>query len=179
MVLVYVFTKMPYVVTGIFCNVLQLTMSPTLDTIMLYLFWTTGAVIPVVYANRNEYFLEFLHIKRQTRAPSFTNIAQSPGVARRTQDGLHKNNASHNLARKPTLDTAKNLPRVNSTDLFNVTNYSENKRFQEVPNNQGVTSSDVKSLKVSRTNSLPYVVFYSESRKGSDLSTVTTSTTLV
>ena len=182
MVLVYVFTKLPYVVTGIFCSALQVRMSSAMDTVMLYLFWTTGAVMPLVYAKRNEHFSEFLHIRRQTRAQSFTNISQSPRVPRniQQQNDAHGINASHNSAQKPSLDNVKHLPRVNSSDLFNVTSYSENLRLQQELSKNGVRSSDG-YLNVSRNNSIPYVVFYSGSRKGSDLSTVTTttSTTLV
>ena len=177
LVLVYVVTKLPYIVTGIIYSVLNIQMPVAVDTVMLFLFWTTGAVTPIVYANRNEYFSEFLHIRRQTRAPSFTNISQSPTVPRMTVNGdTHHQGSSHCQSQKLPLESTEHLTRVNTVDLLNVASFSESKLSHSGLAPQATTSADAKSLEISRHNSLPYFVYCSSSRKGSDLSTITTTT---
>ena len=152
-------------------------MPVAVDTVMLFLFWTTGAVTPIVYANRNEYFSEFLHIRRQTRAPSFTNISQSPRVPRMTVNGdTHHQGSSHCQSQKLPLESTQHLTRVNTVDLLNVASFSESKLSHSGLAPQATTSADAKSLEISRHNSLPYFVYCSSSRKGSDLSTITTTT---
>ena len=177
LVLVYVFTKLPYIVTGLIYTTLNIQMPVAVDTAMLFLFWTTGAVTPIVYANRNEYFSEFLHIRRQTRAPSFTNISQSPRVPRMILNGdTHQQGSSRPQSQKLPLESTQNPRRVNTVDLFNVASLPENKLSHSGLASQATTSADANSSEISRNNSLPCFVYCSSSRKGSNLSTITTTT---
>ena len=156
MVLVFILTRLPYITVGTLYSAFRLQLSESTDTILFCLFWTTGALMPLVYAHRNEYFSEFLHIRRQQRSSSPSMLQQatnSPATF-----------ASHSQATKTPV-RIKQLQRLSSADLFNV---------------MGVTSQnncERPALQEKRHNSLSYLRYSdSTSRKGSDLSTATFTT---
>ncbi len=188
LVLVYVCTKLPYIIVGVVHSASGAKISIAADTVFLYTFWTTGAVVPFVYANRNEHFSEFLHIRRHLNAQSFTNIAPSP----RLRTVQHTNERTSNAhkgepASKPSSANTRQLLWQKSTDLFNVfPSHSKEQTDTIAPGNtsqskqltETAASSDTQDrfLRAPRVKMGLFAATYDGSRKGSDWSTVTSST---
>lgn len=73
MVLLCVVSKAPYLLMGFVKVATGETFTRAQDTISMWLFWTSSAINPIIYAVRNPTFAEILHIKRQ-------NIYRADGV---------------------------------------------------------------------------------------------------
>lgn len=149
MVLLYITTRGPYLVMGLLSAMIGNQVTVAMDTVAMWLFWSNCAINPIVYAVRNPNFSEFLKIKRQS--------------AYRARSFTNIEHLSNRLNRSGS-EKSENIENMNGAVVMGRGSLS--------------TARGSLSTPIDLKGEFPAYMFYTNPRKSSVMSTMTSSTTI-
>ena len=158
MVILFVLTRIPYILAGVLCAMIGSPASVAWDTGLLWLFWSNCAVNPVIYAFRNPTVAQLLRLGRRS--------------------GYETENPAVPDFRPPSIANPRDIAGEFLTP----------RQCKYLPSSSGVQAAavDIADIadncaagKDARSDSIPSVLLFRTSsslRKGSGFSTITSST---
>ena len=171
MVALFAITRGPYVLMGIVVTITKITFSVSMDTAAMWMFWTSCAINPIVYALRNPNVSKILNLQRSkyrrrtTKQLSERDVRPNLPPQRSNMADPYVISALSNHSNANTV-TPERVPEVLVDDEY-------------VASPDFISIDNVKSdCHTGRSDSIPSVLFFiNQPRKGSAQSSATSCTT--